>query len=139
MVFRAGEVLDAFDFVDFPVPEDVFAVAVGRVDEAARAVAGGRTSFTLGFIAFAHFIRRGGGVMDANFVAEVFGASFAFRAEIRVLDANGCFRADDGFVADGWRIVESNDNVVIVDIFAIVFIVLDVAVRTDDGAGVKRK
>ena len=77
--------------------------------------------------------------MDANFVAEVFGASFTFRAEIRVLDANGCFRADNGFVADGWRIVESNDNVVIVDIFAIVFIVLDVAVRTDDGAGVKRK
>ena len=77
--------------------------------------------------------------MDANFVAEVFGASFAFRAEIRVLDANGRFRADDGFIADGWRIVESNHNVVIVDIFAIIFIVLDVTVRTDDGAGVKWK
>ena len=73
LVFRAGEVFDAFDFVEFPVPEDVFAVAVRRVDEAARAVAGGRTSFTaFGFIAFAHFIRWRGGVVDADFVAEIF-------------------------------------------------------------------
>ena len=44
------------------------------------------------------------------------------------MDANGCFRADDGFVTDGWRVVESNDNVVSIDVFAVVFVVLDVTV-----------
>ena len=138
MVFRAREVFDAFDFVEFPVPKDVFGVTMGWIDEAARAaVTGRRSSFAFGLVPFAHFIRWRGGVVDANFVTEIFRASFAFGTEIGVLDANGRFRANYGFVADGWRVVESDDDVVIVDVFAIVFVVLDVTAGTNDGAGVQ--
>ena len=47
------------------------------------------------------------------------------------------FAPDHGFVADGWRVVESDDDVVTIDVFAIVFVVLDVTAGTNDGAGVQ--